>query len=190
MTVRSYDELQTIFADNTTGNISPQDMRDLIDSLSISRSVLDDRVATTQTIAVANTYEALAVTALAGDITNSIEATLGTDGVVTLNVEGIYEVVYIANLDLSNLPNNSEVRIQWWASDTNNGLDWIPFSAEESFTRTSQNTSEIIRLATQQAAFAIPRYLRPSIKSTSTDNFELSGVYISVTSNPAVKPNA
>ena len=190
MTIRTYDELTTLLADNTSGNITPANLRDLLDSLSIQRALLDDRVDTTQDIAVADTYEALDVTALVDDISNSDSVSFTTEGILTVTNEGLYDVVYIAGVDLTPLPNHSTVFIQLWASDTNDGLDWFPITAEEMFERTSQETASILRLATTQTISTVPRYFRPSIRSSSTTSFDITNVYISVDSRPVVRPNS
>ena len=189
MTIRTYEELTTLLADNTSGDITPANLRDMLDSLSIQRALLDDRVTTTQNIAVVDTYEALDVAASVGDISNSESVSFATDGVMTITAEGLYDVVYIVGVDIDALPNNSKVFIQLWASDTNNGTDWASISAEEMFERTSQETASILRLATTQTVSTVPKYFRPSIRCTSTDSFDLTVVYISADSRPVVRPN-
>jgi hypothetical protein len=56
MTSRTNSELQTLFADNTAGAISPQDLRDFLDSVTPKYGSLYYSTPAATTIAVAGTY--------------------------------------------------------------------------------------------------------------------------------------
>jgi hypothetical protein len=187
MTLRTYADLQSLLGDNTSGDITPSVIRDVVQSLSISRALLDDRVTTEQTISVVGTYEDLAVTALIGDIDNSESVTFGTDGDFQIADAGLYDVVFIVGLDLTSLSNNDEVHIQLWSSEDD--ITFVPFSAEESFIVTPQDDIGFIRLATRQTIVAVPKYYKPRIRSSSTAAFDLTLVYISVDSLPVLRVN-
>ena len=55
-TVRTLAALQSLLADNTTAQISPQDLRDMLVSLTVSHGGLDMDSATTTTISVMDTW--------------------------------------------------------------------------------------------------------------------------------------
>lgn len=65
-TVRTLSELQTLFADNTTGAISPQDLRDFLVSVSPPHGTMYRNVAAATTIVTPGTYVKAAGTTTAG----------------------------------------------------------------------------------------------------------------------------
>jgi hypothetical protein len=90
-TARTLTEILTLMADNTTGAISPQDIRDMIVSIAAANGRLSIGSSAATTIAVAGTYyKAAGTTTPGGDSNDVTEATtnrLTYTGVPTRHME-------------------------------------------------------------------------------------------------------
>jgi len=94
MTIRTYAALTALFADNITGDISPQDLRDFLDSQRVYGSIVFEGNAVTQTL-VLNTPEKL--TEWTGDgISNGVTPAFASDE-ITIDNAGIYQVNFQAS---------------------------------------------------------------------------------------------
>ena len=186
MAIRTYEQLQTLLADNSTGDISPADLRDLLDSLSIERASMFDLNAQTQTIAVADTFEQTNLVLLTGEITNSNNITIDLDGLNTVNVLGVVDVVHFLEIDGSGLPNNTTIAIQIWASDDD--ITYEPASTIDEYTRGAQSQTGLVRIVSDQLAEGVPKYLRSYIRSSNTTSFPITRAFMSLKSNPVIKP--
>lgn len=183
MTKRTYAELQTILADNVTGAITPQDIRDLLDSLAINRAGIIDDIPHTQGVSVAGEWEQLTIISSIPAVTSG-PIHVRTDGVIELSSKGLYNVDIILQLsDLSDLSNNSELELQFWVSDGDE-LSYQPLSAIESFTRTSNTNSGIIRLQSEMYVQTIPRYVQARIRCTDTGDMVFGDIYVIGKSHP------
>jgi len=94
MTIRTYAALTALFADNITGDISPQDLRDFLDSQRVYGSIVFEGNAVTQTLA-SGVPEIL--TEWTGDgLSNGSTPAYASDQ-ITIDNAGIYQVNFQAS---------------------------------------------------------------------------------------------
>jgi hypothetical protein len=97
MTIRTNAALQTLFADNTAGAISPQDLRDFLDSImGVYGSIVLASGVTGQTLAT-DTPEQLTEWTADG-LSNGMTPAFGSDQ-ITIDNSGDYEVAFQASFD-------------------------------------------------------------------------------------------
>lgn len=99
MAIKTYAELTTAFADNTTGDITPQDLRDFLDSTRVYGSIVIENGSTAQTF-VSTTPELL--TEWTGDgLSNGVTPAFATDK-ITIDNTGIYVVSFFCSFQGAN----------------------------------------------------------------------------------------
>ena len=109
MTIRTYAELTTLFADNVTGAISPADLRDFLDSQRVYGSIVIQGGSTAQTF-VSTTPELLTEWTADG-ISNGVTPAFATDK-ITIDHTGIYSVNFFCSFAGANpVVNSFELRI-------------------------------------------------------------------------------
>lgn len=111
-TARSAADLLTLLADNTSGAISPQDMRDVVTSLRVPQGSLGfEGNAIPTTINTVNVYELVGGTFIAGGVpwgmTESVAGRLTYTGAPDCHLH------IVSNLDFICASNNQIVRFKW-----------------------------------------------------------------------------
>lgn len=109
MTIKTYAELTTAFANNTTGAITPSDLRDFLDSQRVYGSIVTQAGVTSQTF-VSTTPELLTEWTADG-ISNGVTPAFATDK-ITIDNTGIYKVDFFCSFAGANpVVNSFELRI-------------------------------------------------------------------------------
>ncbi len=131
-TERTYTEILALLADNTTGQISPQDHRDVVASMMGGYAGLIQAVGVTDPIAGVGATPVLigvydVVTGQSKDVnTDGAEASLATS-VVKPGVDGFYAFDFFAAFDLSG--NNKTVAFRAFKNGNPTDLDFEVFVA-------------------------------------------------------------
>lgn len=107
MTQRSYAELIALYADNTTGDISPQDLRDFVDSVRAPHASLSISASAETTINVIDQYEKVAGTTVAG--AHSHLMTANTAGRITYNGTSDRHFHMVASIAMTSAANNQTI---------------------------------------------------------------------------------
>ena len=181
MTRKTYAELQTALADNNTGNITPADLRDFLDSVSVQRARLWDSDTFNFSITQADTYVPLVMQAGVDDIVNSTDMTISQAGVVTLGQVGLVDFVYYLELDVGNLANRVEISSQLWASE--DGVNWIIASGEDYFTKRGGISTATLRLSAEHFVGNVPNYIQPRIMCSEVITVPIRTSYITAKTN-------
>ncbi len=130
-TERTYAEILALLADNVTGDISPQDHRDVVASMLGGYAGLIQSVAggTDPIVGVGSTPELIKVyDAITGEsIDENIAGAVATlaSGVVKPGVDGFYAIDFFASFDLS--ANNKTVTIRAFKNGAATDLDFAVF---------------------------------------------------------------
>lgn len=181
--VRSYAELQTLLADNITGEISPQDLRDFLDSVATERANIYDQ-GLAQSHVTSNTAFVKPTLTVTGDASDRF--TINTDGTVTLTGDGVFSLIYYFRVDLSDVGTlllNDQLFLQLYDATTGDAN-----STEVDVTKTTKSDHASLRLQSEHERAGSNITIEPRFASTADGRTVIvNEVYISVNSVPVVK---
>lgn len=186
MARKSYAELQTLLADNTTGDISPADLRDMLDSLAIERAVaLDLTNLPTTAITTADVFQPMVYSFALADIGNSENVSITSAGVIEMGNISLYDIRGFLRFDGSGLGNNAKVAMEFWYSEDN--VSYVPFSSKGETQVHSQSGFEgTISISTELLVNAVPRFLKVYVRSSITGALVPIQMYLSIKSNQVI----
>lgn len=107
MTQRTYSELVALFPDNTSGAISPQDIRDFLESVRTVHGSLNLVTPAATTINVAGTYELINGVMVSG--THNALMTADASGRLTYNGASERHFHIVASISMTSQNNNQTV---------------------------------------------------------------------------------
>lgn len=181
MTVLSYTQLNTALADNITGDITPQDLRDFLDSVATERANVADTGSHLQTF-TNELPQPLTATVTAD---TSGRCTINSDASVTFNGEGLFNTVFFLEVTKVGLPNKT-ISFQVYAGTAPNSF--------EDIVKVEGKTPDtfILRVSSEDfvTAAQVPFTITPTLTlfdDNDTNTFNITQVYISATSRPVVK---
>lgn len=126
-TPRQLPDLLTALADNTSGAITPEDIRDMLVSLYPSRGQITLQTAVQTTFASASTYVALAGTTALDTAVCSTCVTMPANG--TIEVTKQQTQVILANATLEVLPAGNNKRYTFTFAKNGTPIDELAFTA-------------------------------------------------------------
>jgi len=191
MTQRTYQELESLLADNSTGDISASDVRDLLESLSSQFSYVEDLDPARSVSLTANTWVDVplgpsntAPTELEAD-SSSIDLVAGE---IVLSDYGLYNID--TYLEFSTNPGDEHGMALWWWS----GVDWQIWSGmSRSVSSSIDDYVSVQRVdaeALVSASFPPPQRFKVMTIGESNRSADVEYVWVSVQKRPVVKPKS